>query len=291
VSLINKNKCIKEFEDYLNQITESLSLSIDEKNELKEEWLQHLIESKDHFLQKGIIEQEAIQQAMKQFGGVEKLQSELKRSMVSLQRLHFLKELVIWLICLLATIMGPSLLIGAYFQVYFILFPLFLLFCCYVIYHIMIKRGKHLIIPILGLPIAYIAYASYYVSRDSWAAFFKNIFNLHWNSLFGGYGLFNSPSLHLLWIMMIISILFVQRSNKKKWQSMIRGSYEYWFMIMIAMFIVTKEWLDFSNEMIVILLNVFLLYGLLQQIVVPARIQKSISKLEYFLRKATKERV
>ncbi|MEX2459705.1 MAG: hypothetical protein WD469_00155 [Paenibacillaceae bacterium] len=55
MSLINKNHHIQEFEDYLNKIIESLSINREESKELKEEWLQHLIDSKDHYMQKGIM--------------------------------------------------------------------------------------------------------------------------------------------------------------------------------------------------------------------------------------------
>jgi hypothetical protein len=103
--------------------------------------------------------------------------------------------------------------------------------------------------------------------------------------------LFTSPMLHLLWVFILSNSMFIQRSNKKKWQSLIRGSFEYWFMIMIAMFIVTKEWISFSSEMKVILLNVFLLYGLLQQLIVPTYILKSWNKLGHRFRRTNKDRV
>ncbi|QGQ93444.1 hypothetical protein EHS13_00125 [Paenibacillus psychroresistens] len=134
-----KNQSNQEFENYLDKITGSLSLNIDEKNELKEEWLQHLVDSKDHFVQKGMKEQEAIDQAMKQFGGVDQLQSELKRNMASLRNMHFLKELVIWTICLMAASVGPSIFTGETFQVSYLTVAVCLLFCCYGIYHIMIN--------------------------------------------------------------------------------------------------------------------------------------------------------
>jgi hypothetical protein len=282
---------VQEFEDYLDKIMGTLSLSMDEKNELREEWLQHLVDSKDHFMQKGLREQEAIEYAMKQFGGVDLIQSELKRSVVSLKNMHVLKELVIWAICLLAVSVGPGFFTGVSFQIYYITSSFFLLFCCYSIYHIMIKRGSHLIIPIVGLPIAYGVYASYYVSKVSWSVFLQNIFNFAWRNVVGGTGLFTLPSLHLLWVLMMAIIMFIHGSKLKKWHSILRGSFEYWFMIMIAMFIVTKDLLSFSSEMKVILLNVFLLYGLLQQLIVPIYIITSFNKLEHRLRRTIKNRV
>ncbi|WP_227013726.1 hypothetical protein [Paenibacillus psychroresistens] len=141
----------------------------------------------------------------------------------------------------------------------------------------------------MGLPIAYCVYASYYFSKVSWSVYLQNIFYYNWIHL-TGYGLFTTPMLHILWILILINIIFLQRSNKKKWHSLIRGSFEYWFMIMIAMYIVTKEWISFSSEMNVILLNIFVLYGLLQQLIVPTYIVKSWNKLGHRLRSANKDR-
>lgn len=53
--------------------------------------------------------------------------------------------------------------------------------------------------------------------------------------------------------------------------------------IMIAMVIVSREWFSSSSEMNVIILNIFLLYGLLQQIIAPARILKAMNRLLHAL--------
>jgi hypothetical protein len=192
---------------------------------------------------------------------VDTLQSGLKRSVVTIRNMQLLKELLIWIICLLAAISGPSFLIGAHFQLYFILYPLILLIACTAIYHILIKRGSHLIVSLVGLPLAY------------------GIYYFNWKPILDGYGLFTASTLHILWVLMIGCVLIVQRSDKNKWYSVIRASFEYWFMILIAIYIVTKEWISFSSEMNVVLLNLFLIYGLLQQLIVPTRILKLMKKL------------
>lgn len=282
--LLDKPREIREFEDYLTRIVEPLTLGKEEKAELREEWLLHLTDSMNDLMQHGMPEKEAIEHTIKQFGEAELLQAEVKKSYSSSLKRHLLKELLIWGICLIAMSIGPGLLINAHYQLYFIIWPLILLVLCYGIYHVIVKRISFPALWFVGVLLFYGTFVYFICQRFSAEYYVQNIISLKWDELTGGDGIFSEPSLHLLWFMIIAFVLTFSKNKKRQWLSVVQSSFEYWAMVMAGLNIVVTETLTNSGEGKVILLNIFLLYGFLQQAIDLDFLVKSMNKVKHWVK-------
>lgn len=261
---------VQEFEDYLNHITDSLGLGQDEKDELKEEWKQHLVDLMSDFIQKGASKSEAIELSIKQFGEIHILQSEVRKSFLNPRKMHLLKESLVWIICLIVASIGPILLINAYYKLYFVTVPLTMLAICYGVYHIAIRRVSSLLVGIIGTLILYAYFVYFIIKRTSIEYFKSELFSLN----LSGEGLFTISMVHLLWLVLCVI----------RWQKVIRASFEYWSMNMIALWVVNSEILTNSGEGKVIILNIFLLYVFLQQVIEPQFLIRSKNKVQFWLK-------
>ncbi|WP_202079014.1 permease prefix domain 1-containing protein [Caldalkalibacillus salinus] len=250
---------VTDFHTYIERILGDLALDTQEKQDLREEWLQHLEESKQHLMQaEELSEKEATKKAMAQFGAEDLLQNEVKSHFNSVYKQHITKESLIWLICLIAGSIGPVLLINAQYQSYFVTAPLMCLLICYGLYHCVLKRSSLLSVSIVGLPILYGAFVYFYSSRTSFNEFLVQLVPQNIGDLAGSGGVFTLSSLHILWAV-IIACTFINYRKKgynKRWQvAAVRSSFEYWFMILLALVVVNTEILTNSAERKTIILN------------------------------------
>jgi hypothetical protein len=69
-----------QFDDYINSILKDLKISKNEKKELAEEFLDHLLMLKQEYLSKGLTESDAVKQAMNSFGKENALKRKLSYS-------------------------------------------------------------------------------------------------------------------------------------------------------------------------------------------------------------------
>jgi len=91
----------------------------------------------------------------------------------------------------------------------------------------------------------------------------SNLFTLDWSRLTGVDGIFQFPTLHMLWyIIVVVNIL--SPSNKAMLERAIVSSFQYWTMLAIGL---ALAMIAPNSETSVIILNVALLYAFLQQIV------------------------
>ncbi len=268
---------VTEFEKYLNLILESLALEKEEKEDLKVEWNQHLIDMMHDFNKQGFSKEDSINLSIKQFGDPNLLQSEVEKSFPNDKKMQLLKEVFVWLICLIAASVGPSLFINAHYRLYFITFPLIVLILCSLLFHIIIKRFTSPLIQMLGIPIFYLCIVGYIVRNTSFDYFIKRLVSVD----LGGEGLFSVAFLHLIWILLIVIRLLSLSSNK--WRSIIKSSFQYWALNVSAVYLVIM--LSDGGETTVLSLNVFLLYGFLHQIVDPRFLLIEKNKIKYWLRK------
>lgn len=282
--LLDKPRENREFEDYLTRIMEPLALGKEEKADLKEEWLLHLTDSMNHLTRQGMPEKEAIEHSIKQFGEAELLQAEVNKSYSSSLKTHLLKELLIWGICLIAASTGPGLLINAHYHIYFIIWPLILLVLCYGIYHVIVKRISFPALWFVGVLLFYGTFVYFVCQRFSSEYYVQNIISLIWDELTGGDGIFRVPTLHLLWLIIIAFVLSFSKNKKRRCLSVVQSSFEYWAMIMAGLFLVVTETLTNSGEGKVILLNIFLLYGFLQQAIELDFLMKSMNKVKHWVK-------
>lgn len=268
-----RQQSVKEFEAYLARVAERLSLDKTEIDELKEEWRQHLIDRMNHYIAKGVTEQEAIEMAIEQFGEADLLGSEVNRSCVSARKSFFVKEGLVWLICLVAASIGPGLLIGAHYQLYFITLPLLCLVLCSAMYHTAIRRVPFPLLSFIGFVVFYGMFVITVASVNPIDELLRLMVPQRLQDIAGSSGLFTLPGLHLLWVAAIAGLL----ASGFRLRSVVQASFEYWFLVMIALALANSEWLTSSSEGKTILMNIFLLYAFLQQVVHP----KALIKLVY----------
>ncbi len=271
---------IKAFKTYLDQITSSLNLEQEEERELQEEWYQHLVDLMNDFIHKGVPKDESIQLAIQQFGEVPLLKSEINRNFLNPRRLHFMKELIIWFICLVATSIGPSLLIDAHYSIFFSIGTIVLLGICYVIYYFVLKGIKASYIKALGLLLLYASFIYLVVHENSFMYFISELFSFN----LSGDGLFTISIIHLLWMIIIGKHLLTRSFDKQQLLNIIQSSFKYWSMIIIGLFIIVTELLTNSGEGKVIIGNVFLLYGFLEQVIDPKIFIRSNNVIKHWLK-------
>jgi phosphatidylglycerophosphatase A len=191
---------------------------------------------------------------------------------------RLIKELLIWAICLIAASIGPGLLINAHYRVHFIIWPLILLVLCFGIYHLIVRKISVPALWFVGVLLFYGIFVYYVCQRFSTEYYVQNMISFKWDELTGGDGLFRVPTLHLLWLVIIVFALTFRKNKKRLWLPVVQSSFEYWAMIMVGFFFAVTETLTNSGEGKVILLNIFLLYGFLQQAIEIDLFKKSLKK-------------
>ncbi|WP_199615291.1 permease prefix domain 1-containing protein [Paenibacillus alkalitolerans] len=262
-----------EFTDYVRSFTQSLPINSHEKDELREELERHLVELMAHFIEQGHSKEEAVKRAMGQFGDPEELQPEFQKSHIPSWKQHMSKEILIWLICSVAASVGPSLLINAHFTPLFVVAPLMFLIICALLYHGVIQRIRH---PILWIAMFLLLYGTF-----TWDMIQDHSFNLYMEELvtvrLGNEGLATLSIFHLLWVGVLL------RFQHKGWRGPARTSYEYWAMLIIAVYMVRAEFLTNSGEGKVLLLNTFLLYVFFQQMIEREMVVKIKNKMKHWL--------
>jgi hypothetical protein len=270
-----------EFEAYLLTILEGLQLDPDERGELLQEWNQHLHDLFEMYLDQGLSEQEAVKLALRQFGNADELHAEVKKSYPSPKHMMYLKELMIWVLCLIAASVGPWLFIHARYSVSFIIFPLLALVACTLVYHVLITRiarQPRWIIP--GTLLVYAVFLGLAVRLTS----FEFVWNQFTSLTAGGDGLFTMSIIHLTWVAIVASQL-ITRSTTSAWVSAVRSSFRFWTMNLAALLTAQTELLSDSGEGKVFLLNLFLLYGALHGIIQPQFMVITKSKLQYWVQR------
>lgn len=268
-----KHERIKPFDDYINRLVHNLELDDNEKSELEEEWKQHLY---DHFaaLRKQYIEREkAIQIVIEQFGDIQMLQTEVNDTYPNSIKNHVQKEVIIAILCVIASLIGPFILIGAHYQAYFILASLQSLIFAYVIHRFIIKRQNDWKLSLIGFIVIYIVFLQLlpqiYGTSLSFQLYFSQLFSLDWNRLTGFNGLFEFVTIQMMWYV-IVAFQFMTIDNYiPVWKRILNASFQFWAMVLIGLFLARYQ---SSAESSVILLNVFLLYSFLQQTISIKRI-------------------
>ncbi|WP_102262461.1 permease prefix domain 1-containing protein [Mesobacillus jeotgali] len=255
---------IKQFDDYIKKLVRDLHLEEEEKRELEEEWTQHLY---DHFsaLQKqGVEKMEAIQTVLEQFGDMQKIQTEVNQSYPSAIKSHIQKESVIAILCIIASVIGPMILIGAHFQPYFVFAPLIALVFAYLVHRFIAKRQSDWRLSGIGLIAIYVFFFQLFnrmygsLSLDLYGA---HLFTLDWNRLTGSGGLFEFVTIHMMWYV-IIAMQFIGSNNYiPVWKRILNSSFQYWAMLLIGVFVAMFQ---SSGEWSVLFINIFLLYAFLQ---------------------------
>ncbi|MRG85983.1 permease prefix domain 1-containing protein [Salinibacillus xinjiangensis] len=265
---MSKQVSIREFDIYIKNITKELQLDEIEKKELEEEWRQHLYDHYHSLRLENVDEKEAIQAVIDQFGPVEMLQKEVNETYPSSMKNHVFKEVLIGMICIIASVIGPGLLIGAYFQPYFIFAPIQALVAAYVIYRFIIKKQTYWLFSIIGFIPIYIIFlqfiAQMYGTPLTLELYLSEIFSLDWNRLAGLNGLFEFPTLHMFWYIILLTQLCRNNSYLSVWKRMCNATFHYWAMLFIALVFARFQ---SSAEWSVISMNVILLYAFLQQLI------------------------
>ena len=258
-----------KFDQYLNGILSSLKIDRKEKRQLKQEWNQHLLDILDNLLQSGLEREKSIDIAIQQFGSPELLKQEVTEVYASTKKQHRLKESAIWIICLIAAAIGPYILIKAQFSFGFILTTVLALLFYYVVYHKIIKVIPNLISYFALLPI-YIFWVFVFLTLGNEVSaeqYITNLFTLDWSRLTGVDGIFQFPTLHMLWYITVLVVILTYR-HKAMIKQVVITSFRYWTMLTVGLALAK---IAPNSETSVIVLNVALLYAFLQQIVSTIR--------------------
>lgn len=263
---LSEHEPITEFEDYLKGLLHDLQLEEDEKKELEEEWKQHLYDHYHSLRRKDYEKDESVRIAIEQFGDIEMLQKEVNDTYPSSTKKHVQKEIVIAVICLIASLIGPAILIGAHFRPYLILAPLQALVMAYVFHRFIIKKQTYWLFSVIGFAAIYLFFLQFLPQIEGTALTFElylnYLFSLEWNRLTGLNGLFEYVTIHMLWYVIILVQLLSTNNFVPVWKRICNASFQYWAMLLIAIFLARFQ---SSAEWSVLLLNVFLLYAFFQQ--------------------------
>ncbi|MBT2645058.1 hypothetical protein J7I80_22820 [Bacillus sp. ISL-41] len=263
---MSTQESIKQFDDYIKRLIQDLQLEDEEKRELEEELTQHLYDHYSSLQKQGLEKTEAVQTVLEQFGDIQMIQTEVNQSYPNAIKSHFLKESVIAILCIVASMIGPMILIGAHFQPYFIFAPLIALTFAYIIHHFIAKRQTDWKLSVIGIIVIYIfflqLYKRMYGTSLSLEAYGGHLFTLDWNRLTGSSGLFEFATIHMMWYL-IIAIQFITNNNYiPVWKRSFNSSFQYWAMLLIGVFLARFQ---SSAEWSVLFVNIFLLYAFLQQ--------------------------
>jgi hypothetical protein len=262
---VSTQDSIKQFDDYIKRLVLDFHLDDEEKAELKEELTQHLYDHYSSLQKQGMEKSEAIRTVLEQFGDMQLIQTEVNQSYPSAMKFHIQKEIVISILCIIATIIGPIILIGAHFQPYFIFAALVALVLAYLVHRFILKRQADWRLSVIGVIAIYIFFLQFlprlYGTLLSFKFYSSQLFTLDWNRLTGSNGLFEYVTLHMMWYV-IIAFQFLTNANFiPVWNRVLTSSFQYWSMLLIGIFLAK---LQPSAEWAVLFINVFLLYGFLQ---------------------------
>lgn len=263
---VSTQESIKQFDDYIKRLIQDIQVEDEEKRELEVEWTQHLYDHYSSLQKQGLEKSQAIQIVLEQFGDIQMIQTEVNQSYPSAIKSHVQKEVVIAILCLIASMIGPSILIGAHFQPYFVFAPLIALVFAYMIHRFIAKRQTDWKLSVIGLIVIYIFFLQLfkrmYGTSLSWEAYGDHLFSLDWNRLTGSSGLFEIVTIHMMWYV-IIAFQFITHYNYNPvWKRVLNSSFQYWAMLLIGVFLARFQ---SSAELSVLFLNIFLLYAFLQQ--------------------------
>lgn len=237
---------------------------------------------------RGIERDEAICTAIEQFGDVQMIQHEVNQAYPSATKKLILKEIIIAGLCLIACMVGPWLLIEAYFQYYFIAVPMISLAVAYGIYHIAVKRQTFWWLSIIGFIGIYIFFLLTISPTPgtsiTWEFYLKQLFSLEWDRLTGPSGLLELVTMHMMWYVVIVFQFIMGNNYIPVWKRICNASFAYWAMIFIGVFVAGSF---SSSETQVLVANVFLLYGFFQQTISIEGILKLQAKVINMRRSAT----
>lgn len=265
---MSKQVPIKELDIYIKKITKQLRLDELEKKELEEEWKQHLYDHYESLRRKNVDEKVAIQAAIDQFGPVEMLKEQVHKTYPSSTKNHILKEILIGMICIFASIIGPGLLIGAHFQPYFIGAAIPALVIAYLIHRFIVKKQTNWLFSIIGFIPIYAVFLHFLAQMHrtplTLKIYFSEIFSLDWNRLAGLTGLYEFPTLHMFWYVILLVQIFNVNNYLPVWKRLCNATFQYWAMVIIALLIGRFQP---SAEWSVITMNVMVLYAFLHQVI------------------------
>ncbi len=234
-------------------------------------------------MDQGFSEQEAIKLVLQQFGDAAKLREEVKRSYPAPRSMMWLKELLIWALCLTAASVGPWLFIDARYSVFFVIFPMLVLLVCAFVFHVLLSRiacPPLWMIP--GTLLLYAAFLFFVVRLTSLELVWTQFTTLSWS----GDGLFTMSIIHLMWAAVVAYRLISSSSSSARMSAAVRSSFEFWMMNLVSLLIVSSGLLSDSGEGNVFILNLFLLYGTLHQVVNPRFMVITKNKLQYWIRRS-----
>lgn len=273
---------IKEFELYLIRLTETLEVDNDEKVELIQEWNQHLNDLFNNYTQKGFPENEAIDLSLKQFGDINFLGEEFKKGFPNPRKMKILKEFYIWLLCLVGSSIGPLLFINAHYSLTFVIIPFIIILICSMFYHLIINRLNASLIWILGIITLYGSFLFITIQMNSIGYLVSQVTTIS----FEGNGLFTISSIHILWILFILISITSNSSKVSSFTNILKSTFQFWAMILFALILVKTEILTSSSEAKVFILNIFLLYGFLQQVINPRFVFIAKNKIQYWMKRS-----
>ena len=275
---------IKEFDEYLQKLLLDINLDKEEKRELEEEWKQHFYDHLAALEKQNINKEEAIRTVLEQFGDIGTLQKEVNETYPGSIKRHIQKEIFIAIICMVASVIGPMILIGAHFRSYLIMAPIQALILAYVIYRFVVNRQVHWLISIIGFFSIYLFFIigifpmliGIPISLDVYT---NHLFSLQWDRLTGLNGLFEIVTIHMMWYVVISFQILSNKNYIPTWKKIMNASFHYWAMLLIAILFALFQ---SSAEWGVLYLNVFLLYTFLQLTISIDRvcvIKEKISRL------------
>ncbi|MFS0862858.1 permease prefix domain 1-containing protein [Fredinandcohnia sp. 179-A 10B2 NHS] len=259
---------IVEIEEYIKKLLAEIHLDADEKREVEEEWKQHLYDHYYSLRKRDVEKKAAIETVISQFGNISMLKEEINQTYPSSIKKHIQKEFTVAIICFIASIVGPIILIRASFSVYFLVATLTALLIGYVSYRFIIKKQTFWLFSILGLVPIYIVFIQLMKQmigiQLTFDIYLNQIFSLNWNELTGSNGLFEFTTLHMMWYLVIAMQIISSRNYIPVWQRICNASFHYWAMLLLGLFFAK---IQSSSEWATIYLNVFLLYSFLQQVI------------------------
>ncbi|WP_068775567.1 permease prefix domain 1-containing protein [Paenibacillus sp. FJAT-26967] len=262
-------------ENYLNELLIPYPASTEEKEELKEEWRQHLCESIQSQISQGNTEEEAIRYALHQFGSPELIRGQMQPPVHKA-----LKEAFVWLLVLIGCVTGPYLLIGARFSFLFIGAPLLVLSLCTLLYHFVILRFHHPRIQLIATAVCYAGFLLFVMIRFSPGYSADQLFTLDVTKWAGSEGLYTMFVIHLMSVSIILQRLRGIRIGTRTISSSL---FVFWTLLVFGLGL---SWVVDSGELSVLIRNVMLLYGFLQVTVNPGKLVSWANKGRYWLRRA-----
>lgn len=268
MELSERETVIVEIEEYIKKLLAEIHLDAVEKREVEEEWKQHLYDHYYSLRKRDIEKNEAIETVLSQFGDISMLQEEINQTYPSSLKKHLQKEITIAMICLIASVVGPIILIKASFSAYYIVASLTALLIGYVSYRFIIKKQTFWLFSIIGLVPIYIVFIQLMKQMSglplTFEIYLNQIFSLKWNELTGSNGLFEFTTLHMMWYLVVALQIISSRNYIPVWQKICNASFHYWALLLLGLFFARFQ---SSSELAVIYLNVFLLYSFLQQVI------------------------